>query len=57
MALNIKNEQTQELVQELADLTRESMTTAVTKAVRERLDRIREEQGNGFRAKMPPPSC
>ena len=48
MALNIKNEQTQQLVQELVDVTGESMTAAVTEAVRERLDRVREEQGSGL---------
>jgi antitoxin VapB len=41
MGLNIKNEQTHRLVQELATLTGESMTAAVTEAVRERLDRVR----------------
>jgi antitoxin VapB len=45
MGLNIKNEETHRLVQELAALTGESMTAAVTQAVRERLDRIRREQG------------
>jgi len=48
VALNIKNEQTQKLVEELAELTGESMTAAVTEAVRERLDRVREEQGAGL---------
>jgi len=41
MALNIKNEETQRLSRELAALTGESVTTAVTVAVRERLDRVR----------------
>jgi antitoxin VapB len=41
MSLNIKNPDTYRLVKELADLTGESMTTAVTEAVRERLERIR----------------
>jgi antitoxin VapB len=41
MGLNIKNEQTHRLVQELATLTGESMTAAVTEAVRESLDRER----------------
>jgi antitoxin VapB len=48
MALNIKNEETQKLAQELAKLTGESMTAAVTEAVRERLDRIRSEHGAGL---------
>lgn len=43
MGLNIKNEETYRLVVELARLTGETMTAAVTEAVRERLDRIRLE--------------
>jgi antitoxin VapB len=45
MGLNIKDEKTHRLAQELAALTGESMTAAVTAAVRERLDRIRRERG------------
>ncbi len=45
MGLNIKNEKTHRLVQELATLTGESMTAAVTEAVRERLDRLRRARG------------
>jgi len=45
MGLNIKNEETHRLVAELAKLTGESMTTAVTEAVRERLDRVRRTKG------------
>lgn len=41
MSLNIKNEETHKLVQELAALTGESMTVAVTEAVRERLARVK----------------
>ena len=41
MGLNIKNDETYRLVDELAKLTGETMTAAVTVAVRERLDRIR----------------
>jgi antitoxin VapB len=41
MSLNIKNAETYQLVQELAALTGETQTTAVTIAVRERLDRVR----------------
>jgi antitoxin VapB len=43
MSLNIKNEETHRLAQELAALTGESMTSAVTEAVRERLDRVRSK--------------
>lgn len=48
MALNIKNEETQKLAQELAKVTGESMTAAITEAVRERLDRVRGEHGTGL---------
>ena len=44
MGLNIKDKETHRLAGELARLTGESMTTAVTIAVRERLDRVRREQ-------------
>jgi len=45
VAINIKNEKTQKLAKELAKLTGESMTAAITEAVRERLDRMRSKQG------------
>jgi antitoxin VapB len=41
MSLNIKNEETHRLAQELARLTGESMTVAVSEAIRERLERVR----------------
>jgi antitoxin VapB len=41
MGLNIKNEDAHRLAQELANITGESLTTAVTQALRERLDRVR----------------
>ncbi|MEA2217574.1 MAG: antitoxin VapB [Solirubrobacteraceae bacterium] len=41
MALNIKDVRTDRLVRELAAETGESLTTAVTTAVRERLERLR----------------
>lgn len=45
MSLNIKNDQTHELARELASLTGESLTEAVTVAVRERLERLRIREG------------
>ena len=42
MSLNIKNEETCQLARELADLTGETMTGAITVALRERLERERE---------------
>ena len=47
MSLNIKNEKTHRLVRELAKATGESMTAAVDRAVRERLERVRrDKKGN-----------
>jgi len=43
MALNIKDERTHQLAQELAAETGESMTKAVTDAIRERLERVRRQ--------------
>jgi antitoxin VapB len=40
MSLNIKNRETFRLAHELADLTGESVTAAVTTSVRERLERV-----------------
>jgi antitoxin VapB len=41
MALNINDDQADRLVRELAEETGENLTTAVTVAVRERLERLR----------------
>src|SRR5439155_5792061 len=49
MGLNIKNPEAHLMAQELSKLTGESMTTAVTIALRERLDRVRQQQGLGPR--------
>lgn len=43
MGINIKNPETQRLIRELAELTGEGQTEAVTTAVRERLARIRRQ--------------
>ena len=45
MGMNIKNKETYQLTKQLAKLTGESLTTAVTEAVRERLDRVRSKRG------------
>ena len=45
MSLNIKNGEAHELARQLAALTGESMTAAVTEALRERLNRLRRERG------------
>jgi antitoxin VapB len=44
MSLNIKNEEADRLIHELADVTGESLTTAVTVAVRERLERLQQSK-------------
>ncbi len=67
VSLNIKNPETCRLVKELAQETGQSMTAAVTDAVRERLERIRAERSEGrkdneramgllelIRSRMPP---
>jgi antitoxin VapB len=46
MSLNIKNEEAHRLAQELAALTNESMATAVTQALRDRLESVRRQQDN-----------
>jgi antitoxin VapB len=40
------------MAQELAKLTGESMTAAVTEAVRERLERIRHERATGLAGRL-----
>ncbi|HSI42630.1 MAG TPA: type II toxin-antitoxin system VapB family antitoxin [Xanthobacteraceae bacterium] len=47
MGLNIKNETTHRLIRELAELTGESQTAAVTTAVQERLERLRRVEAPG----------
>ena len=44
MGLNIKNKETYRLAEELAKLTGESMTTAITVALHERLERLRRQR-------------
>jgi antitoxin VapB len=48
MGLNIKNDETHRLAEELSQLTGESLTAAVTVAVRERLERVRREAGKSL---------
>ena len=49
MSLNIKNEETCRLAGQLARLTGESMTAAITVALRERLDRVQQLPVDDFR--------
>ena len=44
MSINIKNEETCQLADELAQLTGDTMTGAITVALRERLERERSER-------------
>lgn len=44
MALNIRNRETEKLAEALAKYTGETKTMAVTKALRDRLDRVRRER-------------
>ncbi len=44
MALSIKTEEADRLARELSRLTGETMTDAITQAMRERLERLRAEQ-------------
>lgn len=46
MALNIRNAETEKLAEALAKLTGESKTAAVTKALRDRLTRLRRERSS-----------
>jgi len=41
MSLNIKDEEAHRMARQLSRLTKESMTTVVREALRERLDRVR----------------
>jgi antitoxin VapB len=45
MALNIRNPETERLAEELARETGETKTEAVTRALRDRLTRLRRERG------------
>ena len=44
MALNIRNRRTEELAEALARLTGETKTQAVTRALHDRLERVRRER-------------
>ena len=47
VSLNIKNSETHKLAQALARETGESLTTAVTTAIRERLEAVRRKRKSG----------
>jgi antitoxin VapB len=52
MSLNIKDEKTHRLARELSRLTGESMTAAVSEAIRERLERVRGGSKKGLAKKL-----
>jgi len=52
MGMNIKNDEAHRLAQELATLTGESLTGAVTEALRERLERLRRERNGGLAERL-----
>ncbi|HUI18295.1 MAG TPA: type II toxin-antitoxin system VapB family antitoxin [Alphaproteobacteria bacterium] len=50
--MNIKNDEAHRLAQELATLTGESLTGAVTEALRKRLERLRRERNGGLAERL-----
>jgi antitoxin VapB len=52
MSLNIKNEKAHRQARELASLTGESMTVAVSEAIRERLERVRGNSKQGLAERL-----
>lgn len=52
MSMNIKSEEAHRLARELARLTGESQTAAVTIALRERLERLHGEQDSDLAARL-----
>ena len=52
MAMNIKNEETERLTHELADLTGESLTGAITAAVREKLERVKSAKKGSLKERL-----
>jgi antitoxin VapB len=52
MSLNIKNDEAHRLARELAKATGESMTVAVSAAIRERLERVRGKSSDGLAERL-----
>lgn len=52
MSLNIKDEEAHLMARQLARLTKESMTTAVREALRERLERVRGSKNGGLAERL-----
>ena len=52
MALSIKTEEADRLARELAAATHETLTQAVTTALRERLERVRSERDSEYEQRL-----
>lgn len=52
MALSIKTDEADRLARELAEATHETLTQAVTIALRERLERVRSEQRSEYEERL-----
>jgi antitoxin VapB len=52
MGLNLKNRETERLARDLAAITGENLTAAITQALRERVDRLRQERGEGLAGRL-----
>lgn len=52
MSLNIKNQEAYQLARELTELTGETLTRAVTEALRERLTRLKKHQQKATAAEL-----
>jgi antitoxin VapB len=52
MGMNIKNPKTHKVVRELAKLTGETQTEAITKAVIERLERVKKARGGSLAERL-----
>jgi antitoxin VapB len=52
MGMNIKNPEAHQLAREVAAMTGESVTGAVTKSLRDRLERLRAEEREGLAAAL-----
>lgn len=50
--MNIKNEEAERLAHRLSELTGETLTGAVTEAIRERLERVQSAQGVGLAERL-----
>jgi antitoxin VapB len=48
MVMNVKNNEAKKLAHKLSKLTGESLTVAVTEAIRERLERVQNAEGTGL---------